>query len=38
MGKALDLVVMVMVAVYAITGHSTPGSKIGQLDEGSGVR
>jgi len=38
MGKALDLVVMVMVTVCAITGHSTPANKIGQLDEGSGVR
>jgi len=38
MGKALDLVVMMMVTVYAITGHSTPACRIGQLDEGSGVR
>jgi hypothetical protein len=38
MGKVLDLVVMVMVTVYAITGHSTPACRIGQLDEGLAVR
>jgi hypothetical protein len=38
MGKALDLVVMVMVTVYAITGHSTPECRGRQLDEGLAVR